>query len=383
VTALPQRRRNRTLAMLAATVLVAASVPALGYVGVKAVLDSTGGRDATADNLPVQSFPATPAALYLTTDADGLLSGVTVMVLAPSGAGGSIVTVPVNTDVGLTATARRSLQQVFAEEGADGMGPMMESLLLVTINVTAVADPAQLTQFLTPYEPLTVELVNSVPDEQTGQGDLAPGTAVIQAATAAAIVTGDAAGDQSARQANIDAVWAGLVASVATGRPPVTPVTGQPTTFEDFTVRLFSGRTQSRGLTVTALTGAENPDDVDVVQMDKAEAVLVFASIAPGSMASPALGPKLRLEAPPGYDVQVQQTIKTLQFLNANIISVDTTAEPHAETTFLVPDESNRALVQATDEIFGDITFVDATVRIDNIDATIVLGTDYLDGVTS
>ena len=43
MTALPRRRRNRSLIMLATTLVVAASVPVLGYVGVKAVLDSTGG----------------------------------------------------------------------------------------------------------------------------------------------------------------------------------------------------------------------------------------------------------------------------------------------------------------------------------------------------
>ena len=50
---------------------------------------------------------------------------------------------------------------------------------------------------------------------------------------------------------------------------------------------------------------------------------------------------------------------------------------------FLVPDEADRLRVQTTDEIFGDITFGTPDVRIDGVDVTIQLGTDYLDGLPS
>lgn len=384
MTALPRRRRNRSLAMLAATLLVAASVPVLGYVGVKAVLDSTGGRDAGADNLPVQSFPSTPSAMFLTTDEAGTLSSVTVFVLAPSGVGGSIVSVPVNADVGLSAGARQSLQQVYATGGIDAMSLALESLLLVAINFSAEADPTQLAAFLAPYEPLTVNLTTAIPSGDSGLSALAPGAAVLQAPNAARVLTAGAGeGNEAARQGNIDALWSALVASVATGRAPATPITAPPANFDEFVTHLVASQTQSRGLTSAPLTGTENPDDVDVVELDRAEAVLVFGSIAPGLMSAPALGPIIRLEAPPGYDAQVKATIGKLQFLHANVVSVDTTAPIRAETVFLVPDEANRVRVQTTDDIFGEITFGTPTVRIDFVDVTIQLGTDYLDGLAS
>jgi hypothetical protein len=383
MTALPRRRRNRSLIMLATTLVVAASVPVLGYVGVKAVLDSTGGRDALADNLPVQSFPTTPAALYVTTDDEGTLSSVTVFVLAPAGVGGSIVSVPVNADVGLAAGARQSLPQVYAEGGLESMTFAIESLLLVAVNFAAEADPAQLTEFLTPYQPYTVDLTADIPGGD-GQATLTAGTSVLQATNAARVLTaGASTGAQAARQGNIDALWHAVEAAIGSGRAPATATTGAPTTFEEFVAHLFAAEVHARGLTATALTGTENPDDVDVVQVDRAEAVLVFASVAPGSMSSPALGPMIRLEAPPGYDVQVMATIGKLQFLHANVVSVDTTSPIRANTVFLVPDEANRIRVQTTDEIFGDISFGTPTVRIDGVDVTIQLGTDYLDGLPS
>jgi hypothetical protein len=386
VSSLPRRRRNRTLAMVAATVVVALSVPVLGYVGVKAVLDSTGGRDALEDNLDVQSFPNTPSALYLTTDQHGVLSSATVFVLAPSGVGGSIVSVPVNADVGLAANARRSLQQVFADGGVDAAMTAIESTLLVSITYSAVADPEQLVQFLTPYQPFTVQLTADVPGTDDGDATLPAGGAVLQAVNASRVLTAGLVDGQPVdplRQGNIEAIWTSLVTSIGSGRAPATPIAGGPTTFDDLVVHLVAAQTQSRGLPARALTGAENPDDVDVVEVDRSEAVLVFASIAPGSMLAPAPGPVIRLEAPPGYDLQLKLTIDKLLFLTANVVSVNSTAEARPHTVFLVPDEANRLRVQTTDEIFGAITFGTPTARIESVDVTIQLGTDYLDGLTT
>ena len=44
-------------------------------------------KDALADNLPEKTFPNTPTALYLTQDDAGVLSSVTMFVLAPVSTG--------------------------------------------------------------------------------------------------------------------------------------------------------------------------------------------------------------------------------------------------------------------------------------------------------
>jgi hypothetical protein len=384
VTALQRRRRNRTWAMLATTLLVAVSIPVLGYVGAKAIFDSTGGRDAGADNLPVERFPSTPSALYLTHDDAGNLSSVSVFVLSPAGIGGSIVSVPVNADVGLSAGSRQSLQQVYATGGVEATQAAIDSLLLITVDLVADADPAQLTTFLSPFEPITVDLTSEVPPVNDGDSPLAPGTAVVQAATATRVLTAGATDPgQAGRQGNLDALWAGVAQAVGAGRTVATPSEVTPASFDEFTTHLFAAQVQSRGLSAAPLTGSENPSSVDAVQLDRSEAVLVFASIAPGSMSSPAQGPQMRLEAPPGYDEQVKRTIDQLLFLHANVVSVSTTATPQAQTVFLVPDEATRAQVAGTDDVFGEITFGTPKVRIDGVDVTIQLGTDYLDGLGS
>ena len=60
MSAIPGRRRKRTVGMFVTTVVMVLLAPVLFWVGFSAVLDSTGGKDALADNLPEKTFPATP-----------------------------------------------------------------------------------------------------------------------------------------------------------------------------------------------------------------------------------------------------------------------------------------------------------------------------------
>ncbi|MFN8022978.1 MAG: hypothetical protein U0Q03_15740 [Acidimicrobiales bacterium] len=385
MSAIPSKRRKRTFAMLATTLVVALVAPLLFWVGLSAVLDSTGGRDALADNLPEQTFPITPTALYLTTDADGVLSSATVMVLSPTGVGGSIVPVPVNADVGFSADARQSLQQVYAAGGVEATQVAVESLLLVTINVVGVVDPTALATFLTPFQPFTVTLASDVvtaTDEGQDDDVLRAGTVIVPAVDAAKILTSGAGqGQETARKANAEAFWSGFVTSVGGGRASTVPPTGIPASIDDFLARLTSGPVASRGLSVIPLSGDENPDALDVVQLDQSEAVFVFGSVAPGSMSAPRLGASFRIEAPPGYDLQVKLTIDKILFVGANVVSVDTSRPARPDTVFLVPNDADRTRAQVTDGIFGTIVFEEPKVRIDGVDVTVVLGTDYLSSV--
>jgi len=389
VSAIARRRRQRTVAMLVVTLLVLFAVPALGFVGVRALLDSTGGTDARADNLPIQTFPATPTALYLATDPTGALSSATVFVLQPSLAGGSIIPIAVNADIGFTPESRQSLQEVFAAGGVDAAVLAVESLTLITINVVEVADEASVTGLLLPFAPVTVELVADVamasPDDMTAQ-PLTAGTAVLDARAAAKVLTEPAAssaGGQTGHRTNVEALWAAVSAMVGGGRPGSAFATAPPATWDAFAAALFAGPAPSRGIAVQPLEGDENPDGKDVVQLDRADAVFVFASVAPGSMSGPSPGLLFRLEAPQGYDAAVKTTIERLLFLGANIVSVDTNVAPRPDTVFLVPDDVNRDEAMQTNGIFGSVSFEDPTVRIDGVDLTVVLGTDYLDKASS
>lgn len=384
MSALAGRRRRRTIGLFVTTLVALGLAPLLFWVGLTAVLDSTGGRDALADNLQERTFPRTPTALLLTTDDEGVLASATVFVLGPDGVGGSIVTVPVNADVGFSRDARQSLQQVYAEGGAEATRIAVESLLLLTVNLLATADTSQVAALVTPFQPFTIALSSDVTIVSAGgdEVDLAAGTVVVPAETAAQVLTSGAGeGDETARAENAEGFWDGFAASVGGGRATALPTDVAPVTFDEYVQRLTAAPVATRGLAVFELSEDENPDGGDVVQLDQSEAVFVFATVAPGSMSGPKLGPNFRIEAPPGYDAQVKATIDKILFIGANVLSVDTTRPPRPDTVFLVPNEADRARAQVADEIFGTIRFEDPTERIDGIDVTLVLGTDYLASV--
>ena len=373
--------------MLLITVLVVGAVPALGYVGVRAILDSEGGADATADNLPITTFPSTPTGLLLTNDGAGRLTSATILVLDPKGLGGSIISVPVSADFGLADDARQSLQGAYEVGGFDGTVDAAESLLGITINLSGELDPSGVAALLAPLAPITVDLPAQVPADGA-IASIPAGSSQLTAEQAARVLTAKPAADgtglEASRRPNVEATWVGVVAAVGGGKPTTNiDLAVPPTTLADMSARLFSGTVQTRGLTAQPLTAAQNPTGVDVEQLDRSEEVFVFASIAPGAMSPAAIGPTFRLVAPPGYDAAVKATIGKLLFFQANVVSVDTTAPVRADTIFYVPDDIVRTEAQQTDGIFGAITFGDPTERIDGVDITVLLGTDFLDKVAT
>ena len=382
MTSLASRRRRRTVVMALLTLVVVAAVPVLGYVGARAILDSEGGKDALADNLPIVPFPSTPTALLATVDGNGRLASTTVFVLDPSGLGGSIISVPVNADVGFSDDGRISLQGAYVDAGLQGAIDGVESLLRVTINFATEMNAEQVAAMLQPLGPLPVVLPDEVPAAE-GQDAIPAGEQQLDAAQAAHVLTAAPAegASESTRRAGVDALWAGIVSAVGDGNGAA-DATVTPAAFDDVRAHLFAGHTQTRGLSAQDLTETQNPTGLDVVQLDRAEAVFVFASISPGAVFAVAEGPRIRLVAPSGYDPQVKRTIELLLYVQANIVSIDTTAEPVEGTTMYVPDDFMLTDAKLTAEVLGDdVEFGTPTERIDGVDITIDLGTTYLDGV--
>ena len=383
MTALVSRRRRRSVLMLLVTLLVVGAVPAMGYVGVRAILDSEGGTDAIKDNLPVTGFPSTPTALLATTDGAGRLTSTTVFVVDPTGSGGSIISVPVSADYGLADDRRISLQGAYSLGGIDETVLAVESVLGVTVNHYVEADHSQLAALLSPLGPIPVDL----PGDVAGSGGLPAipaGAAELDADQAAQVLTSlppaDGTGLEASRRPNVEETWVGVVRAIGSGSNTINVDSAiEPVSFQDVVDRVFTGTAQTRGLVAQALTVEQNPTGMDVEQLDRSEAVFVFASIAPGAVSAAADGPTYRLVAPPGFDAAVKTTINRMLFVQSNVLSVDTTGVPQPNTVFLVPDEVVRAEAQQTDGIFGDFTFGEPTERIDGIEVTIILGTDYLE----
>ncbi len=141
-----------------------------------------------------------------------------------------------------------------------------------------------------------------------------------------------------------------------------------------------------------AVDAAQNPGGVDVVLLDPSELALLFGQIAPGKMAAPNPALSVRIEATftddqlaasgmTNSDVAYAAVSQVL-FVGGNVLSVDTTpaAEPVSDVTVIeVADETLMAGTDGAEVLFGPIDVGVGESRIVGVDATIRLGTDYLE----
>ena len=152
-----QRRRRLTTAAYAVTiVLLAASIPALGYAGVRAVLDNrrTGKvvqlpdrvRDPTlSEGAPI---PENPTGLLLHVGVDGALASATLLALSSDEQGGSAVVLPVTTLVDDGGGGSVPLTAVHAGGGRQAAGAAVERLLDAQFDLVLELDDRLLTELV-------------------------------------------------------------------------------------------------------------------------------------------------------------------------------------------------------------------------------------------
>jgi hypothetical protein len=387
MTALQSRRRRNTALALAAGIAAAVLAPTLLYVGAKAITNSKAGKNALADVLPEQTFPQTPTAMLATVNDANELTSVTVFVLAPDAdvsagydqRGGSVVSVPINVDSG-SGDQLLSMHDAYALGGESELRADLESAINLTLDFTKVMSAGDFATFLTGLPAVEVTLPRDVlgPDDKTV---FPKGPTVLTAAQVAQVFTVNSPTEsERLRQQNIDALWGGIVTAIGSGRTDQTLSAAIPVTFDEIATRLTSGPVASRGLVARSLEVQRNPEGLDVEELDRADTILVFASIAPAQMTRPAGGLSYRIEAPPGYDQQVRKTIAILLAspFDGNVVSVDLLAEPQEDTTFVIYDAALAEAEPTENSIFGTITIETPDVRLGGVDETIRLGTIYL-----
>lgn len=389
MTSLTSRRRRHTFYALAAGLVAAVLAPTLVYVGAKAISNSKAGKNALANVKPEQTFPQTPTAMLATVNAANELTSVTVFVLAPDSdvsaagydqRGGSVVSVPINVDSG-SGGPLLTLHDAYALGGEAELRIDLEAVINLTIDYSSIMTGDQVTEFLTGLPAVQATL----PRDVLGADDavLFPkGSVSLTSAQLAQIMTTRSPTERGhLRQQNLDAVWAAIASTVGTGRQDQTLSAITPVTFDEVAARLMAGPIASRGLLARPLDAQLNAEGRDIESLDRPDAILVFASIAPAQMSRPASGLSYRIEAPPGYDQQVRKTIGILLASGGNIVSVDLNSKPTPETTFRIYDATLAGVEPTDNAVFGTIKIETPDARLGGIDETLALGTDYLKNV--
>jgi hypothetical protein len=410
VTALPSRRRNRTLAAALSGVLVLGAAPTLGYFGYKVIANSKEGT--AAKTLPVVGFPSTPTAMLAVVDDQQLVTSLNVLILAPAvgdthtNRGGTIVTFPTDASIAQTAEEQQvPIADSVINGGAEALQGDAESLARVSIGTSAVLDQAALTSLLSGVPAPTVELpadvVDAAPDG-TKTTVFPAGSRQVSAAEAASIlVAADPNQPEVQRLPNVRAVWSGVAAAVGQGVNPdaVGPFgTDGPTDFSDFMAHFLAGPIQVYDdFTTVPITGPTNPNNVDVGALDVPSVVMVMAQLAPSAMITPK--PTLNFRIENGItqaDIDagglvgvtpVQVTLDLVQrllFAEGNIVSVSpevatlaTKTTPDKTTVFAENGVQSDELSVITKQL-GQVDIQEPKFQYPLVNVIIVIGRSYL-----
>jgi len=390
MTAIPSRRHNRTVAAFLCGLLGMVMLPSGLALAANSLLHSTDGDSVDTKN--IIKIPSTPAALLAVVDGNGFVASLQMIALAPGGRGGTIVSIPVGAaSVVAPGEAPRRLGDAFLLNGLDGLTSDVEGLLNVTFTAKAAVTEAELAAMLVGERDVNVEIDRAVNTLlPTGIQEILPaGKHTLASAQVAGILASNQAGaPESDRLPIIKSLWVGIAGAglntVATtpSEVVVTATTLVPAlTVQDFLQRTLTGEVQVWQFAANAIPqGDLNPTNSDMYALDKAEVIMVVASVAPSSVSSLYATINVQIDSAFTDATITREAVLRLSMLGVNVVLVrEVSGEAVAETIVQYSDEPVRAEVESYSSIFGPLTPKRVTQQVEGVDARIVLGTNFRD----
>ena len=410
------------LAALACGVASACLLPVGGVIGARSLLNSSGGK--RVDDSGALVIPATPAALLATVNDINQVTSLTAFVLAPSGIGGTIISLPVGTRAEtIGGQAPHRVGDTYPQAGIEGMLLEVEGSLDVTFSVVGAVvrndmagvlnilpsipvnfetpvvntamvmpDPAttttiksrssKSTETTLPPQPVAVDSEVFPAGEQTLTGDQA----------ALVLYTQKAGEPELNRLAHIKAVWNGVAAAVGTGLAPEVAqfdpaLVGAelPNEIGAFMRRVFGGPIQVWQLSAQPLVGADNPLGIDIYSLDRFEVLMIMASVAPSSLSIANDTLAVQVDNPFNDANITHAIVERLSYLNVTVALIrNLTISPQQKTviktTTVIADELKKI---GLDGVVGPISYGKWEDPVQGIGAQIVLGQDFVDFLES
>ena len=410
------------LAALACGVASACLLPVGGVIGARSLLNSSGGK--RVDDSGALVIPATPAALLATVNDINQVTSLTAFVLAPSGIGGTIISLPVGTRAEtIGGQAPHRVGDTYPQAGIEGMLLEVEGSLDVTFSVVGAVvrndmagvlnilpsipvnfetpvvntamvmpDPAttttiksrssKSTETTLPPQPVAVDSEVFPAGEQTLTGDQA----------ALVLYTQKAGEPELNRLAHIKAVWNGVAAAVGTGLAPEVAqfdpaLVGAelPNEIGAFMRRVLGGPIQVWQLSAQPLVGADNPLGIDIYSLDRFEVLMIMASVAPSSLSIANDTLAVQVDNPFNDANITHAIVERLSYLNVTVALIrNLTISPQQKTviktTTVIADELKKI---GLDGVVGPISYGKLKDPVQGIGAQIILGQDFVDFLAS
>lgn len=392
-------RQVRALRIAIATgVASALMLPLGGVVAWNQLLDS---RSSTAVTVNAIAIPDTPAALVAALGEGGQLSHLFVATMDASGVGGTLVLLPIGAATETVAADSadaaaddaklpRRLADVYATDGLGGLANEVQGLLDLSFVAVGALTRAELIDVLAPLGGVDVLLdrdvvtvaVDGTPTKLASAGETSyPIDRLVDI-----LLARRPNEKESERFARHREVWNGVVKRVGAGLdlPPEVDMT--PAGLADasnFMRRVIGGAIQVWQLAAApVLDKTINPKRIDMYSLDRAEVVMVFASVAPSALAGADLPITVMIDSPFNDPVVSRAAVAAL--LDAGI-GVGVMREVSAR-------EQSATLVEADGEVADALStllaggFVSIETRnwespVAGVDAAIMLGADFANSV--
>lgn len=389
MTAIPSRRHNRTVAAFLCGLLGIVMLPSGLALAANSLLHSTDGDSVDTKN--IITIPSTPAALLAVVDGNGFVASLQMIALAPGGRGGTIVSIPVGAaSVVAAGEAPRRLGDAYLLNGLEGLTTDVEGLLNVTFTSKAAVTEIEMVTLLAGKRDVNVEIDRAVKTLlPTGMQEILPaGKHTLTSAQIASILASNQAGQpESDRLPIVKSVWVGIVGvgmNIATTTSEVggTGTTLPPAlTVQDFLQRTLTGEVQVWQFAANAIPEGElNPTNSDMYALDKAEVIMVVASVAPSSVSSLYASINVQIDSAFTDATITREAVLRLSMLGVNVVLVRVVpGEPAVETIVQYNDDPVRAEVEGYASIFGPLTPKRVSQQVVGVDARIVLGTNFTD----
>ena len=392
MSAIPERRRRRLITAVVLGIVALVALPAGLVVSATTLLNSTDGRNVTADS--TIKIPSTPAALLAGVNSRDEIAMIAVFALAPSGRGGTIVSVPVgsNARIGRTGTIHR-VADTYRESGFDSFVIDVEGLLNVSFAASAKVDVSELTTMLQVVGDRTVvvdaDIYDTAIDGSVRQIAVAGEQVMTPEQLASALLAGQRGTPESQRLARMKSLWRAIagtsLSSPATSAPTTdaieasTTSTVVPNSVNDFFTALRSGPIQLWQFVATAVAqGERNPTNLDLYDLDRAEVVMVMASVAPSSLSVSSTNVSFMIDSPFTDASIIKKAVERLILLKVNVLVIRQTGQTAgANTELLYRDVEVRDAVENYDAYFGPVVLGEPKERVEGIDVRLVLGEDF------
>ena len=410
------------LAALACGIASACLLPIGGVIAARSLLNSSGGK--RVDDSGALLIPATPAALLATVNDVNQVTSLTAFVLAPSGIGGTIISLPVGTRAeSIGGQAPHRIGDTYAQAGMEGVLLEAEGALDVTFSVVGAVVrndlagvlnilPSIPVNFETPVvntamvmpDPTTTTTIKSrssrstdttLPPQPTAvDTELFPaGKQTLTGDQASLLLYAQKSGEPELdRLARIKAMWNGVAAAVGTGLSaevaqfdPALVGTELPNEIGAFMRRVFGGPIQVWQLSAQPLVGADNPLGIDIYSLDRFEVLMIMASVAPSSLSIANDTLAVQVDNPFNDANITRAIVERLSYLNVTValirnLSISPQQKTVIKTTTVIAEELKKI---GLDGVVGPISYGKLKDPVQGIGAQITLGQDFVDFLES